>query len=722
MSTVIISNPQNRVKDTYASSPSIGLTVRANGEEQTTIIDKNGNVLQAGIPAPTALPTVADGGSGNLTNAQYVSYIYVYAATKNYPYVDSTLGINGSLAPRSNQSPSSAAYHITGSGNRKLTITVTKTTRSDINQIWIFRTDYFASAIEAKTAADAGEAFYIGEVANTGGAGTITYSDNAALTGIDQVELDNFVAPTFQFVVFFDPYWWGFGNFPFQASATWATSGIVTITNPDKWFTGRNGQNISLAGVTTGGFDGQGTFAFLWISNTTAQLTLDGTHATDQTLSSTGSGLVTIQGVATTLYRSKPRNPLAWGYTQQIGTSLVPIEYAYQVGGGYGTALAVVPNVSLLKLDCEEPTVCYTLNLRLAGTSSFEQSLRAISNAYSVSSHWSQFPASTQQGLSVLWGIDYKNFAILQSNGITQTPISGPIPRILRRLTTTKSRQLLCHGVYDPRTELNCLWVTTQNSLSLVNYLIYQHAPTGFWGFVNEQDILASASIYDTLTGTQKTFVGTQSGFVGQAFADGIFNNWLPTSGTYTGTASAGSANTISINTGAFNTTDDGMVGNWCLVTDALGQNEQWARISAVATLQLTFDLILPAIGGVTNTFLPLPSAGSLFYVGLIQCSLRKDFDLDQPTLDKKISSYYLTQINSDDKTLVRFYREKFEQYIKQFNVKQTTYDDNSLSFLWQTLNQAPQLRAKAFGIEAINRGYSDFQFINFVFETNVTA
>lgn len=712
--TSIITGIQKRTKDSFASSPIVGLTVRANGEEKVQIIDARGNVYPAGIAAPTVAPSIADDGAGTLTNNKYAGYLYVYASSR-FSFVESDLAVNGQVWPRSNPSPS-VVYQYTGTGDRKIQGTVTKTTAAGIDFIWVFRTALFATSVEAQTAADAGQAFFVAQVANSGGAGTTTFNDNNPVSSSDQVQEDNYGSPQFQFVVYYDPYWWGFGNLPFAAPASWNNSnsgstGKITLTGTDTWFNGRDGQNVTLTGIVTGGIDGNGTFRLLNLTSTTATVTLDGT--TPVALPSTGSGTVTVQGPATTLYRSKPRNPFAWGFTEIIGDANVPQQYAFKVGGGIGTALATIPNSPTLKLDTEYPAECYTLNLRSAGTTSFESTLRIISDVYSVSAHFSQFSATTQDGQTVLWGIDYKNFAILQCDGITQIPISGPIPRILRALSTDRTRQLLAHGVYDPRTELNCIWISTSNSLSLVNYLIFQHAPSGFWGFSDEKDVLCSASIQDTLTGNTKTFVGTQTGILGQALVENTWSNWLPDTGDFQGAITAATGTTITTAL-TFNTTDDGIIGNWCLITDPTGQQEQWARISARSTHSLTFDVVRSLVGGGSTAFNPVPAAGWLFYIGLIECRLLKYFDFGAPATDKQLKELWVTQQNEGDATLFRYYRERENTYT-QFTSLQNQYGKNSdqPSDAWFANLTIPSALNKMFGLEIINRGYEQWRFVN---------
>ena len=721
----VIASPQSRIKDSFASSSNVGLTLRSNGEELVQVIDRSGNIFPAEIPTPSVAPVIADMGSGTgyMTASQWVGYAYCYAADGAYPFVENDNAINGSVAPRSLPSPN--AVKQVGATPHPFTVTCTKTTRADINKIWIFRTGYFATQLEAQTAADAGQVFFIGEAVNNGTAGTVVYTDNALDIGIDQPDLDTFTCPQFQFCIYSDPYWWGFGNFPFIADVAWFTDGTVQLLNAtDKWFNGRDGQFVTLSTVVTGGFDGQGGFLFKWIDASHAQLQTD--PSTNATLAAAGAGQIIIQGPATTLYRSKHRNPFAWGRTLVIGGADVPELWTLKVDGGYGTAIAVVPSVGLLKLDTEYPSRCHVLNLRTAGleqfTGQFAQTLRTISDVYSVSSHWSQFSAMTMQGQSVLWGIDYKNFTILQSNGVVQTPISNAIPKTLRLLTQVKNRQLMAHGLYDPKTEMNCLWVTTNDSLSLVNYLIFQHVPTGFWGFVDEKDITCSALIQDSAGNFNKVFVGTQTGFVGQAFTDSVFNNWLPATGTYQGTTSGGGVASLQISSGAFNIVDDGLIGNWCLITDSEGGTEQWGRISAVTANQLTFDLIKPSTGTDITQFNPSVSAGCKFYIGMIECSLTKAYDFSQPDMDKLIEQFWLTQQDSDNATIVRYFRDRRSTYEQQFAILQTKYIDGTTSDAFKVDLAVPSIQSKAFALEIINRGYSDWRFINMLFEADSNA
>lgn len=725
---VILATVQTRVKDTVASSPVVGLAVRANGEEKPKIIDRNGNVLDAEMPIPSAAPGLANIAGGTLVQSRWYAYRYVYAASKNYPLIENEFSINGHLYPRGNPSPK-ASILIPATANRTVRVTVSYTARTDIDEIWIFRTVGYATQAEADNAAEAGLAYYKGKVTNVPGVGTTTYDDGDPLQGVDLIELDNFPAPQFQFAIYYDPYWYGFGNFTFTAVVTWDTDGLVTLT-AGTWFDGRNTQFMTLSGITTGGFDGLGGWKFKWVSSTTAYATLDGTTpVTAGTFPAMGVGTQTIiiQGPATTLYRSKHRNPLSWGWTQVVGILRTAQVWALKVGGGQGTAIAVVPNEPILKLDCEFPAKCFSFNLQLAADyTAFKKSKRIVSDVFSITSHWSQFTAMTPNGIPVLWGMDYKNFAILQSNGLSQIPVAGPIPKMLRALTRERPRQLLSHGIYDPYTELNCLWVTTEDSVSLVNFMIFQHAPTGFWGFVDEKDILSSASIPDPITGEILTLVGTETGLYGQAFDPEYNYNWLPESGLYSGTISSATTNSITATEAGvtpFNTVNPGLVGNWCLVVDANDETEQWCRIAAVTADTLTFDIVISFDGSSLTQFSPLVTADSKFYVGIIECRLRKLFDLQMPATDKQFLEFWLTQQGVDTTavdTLCRLYREREEaDYVRQFIPKQVEYQTGDGSNAWFAKSDIPSEMMKSFTLEIINRGYDEWIAYNYLMKVS---
>lgn len=710
----------------------------------------------AGILANTTIATVTDSTHGILSNpasssssqvltlgdqttgliqSQWAAYSYVYAATLRYPFVENDISINGSLAPRGNPSPPASIQ--TDSSGTAINLAIPQNSRTDIDQIWIFRTNFFTTQADADLNAQAGNSFFVGSLTNDptqAGLNTWFGDHNPGSTG-DQVEVDNFGVPVFQYVIYEDPYWWGWGNNPFVSTASWNTSGVITLTDPNKkWYDGRNGQFIRLSGISTGGADQVGGFIFKWLSATTCQLTTNGT--TPAGLAANGAGTIVVQGPATTLFRSKRRNPFSWGFTEYLGNSdRIPQVYAFKVGGGLGTAIGVIPTISYLLLSTEYPAGSYVLDLKLAGTTNFESSLKILSDFYSITSHFSQFAATKNftyirelpDERAVWWGWDVKNYCILECDGFKIAPVSQKVAKTLRSMSTDRSKQILAHGAYDSRNRLNCMWFPTANSGMLVNFLIAQHATTGEWFMMDEHDVLCSAQFQDAETSQNKIYLGTQSGFVGEAFAEGRFSDWQ--NNLYNaGVVSIGSVNSITRNDGGiFNINDPGYIGSWVLITDANGYNEQWARISAITPTQLTFDFVYSQIGGGTSAFNPIPDTGWLFYVGLIEVRLLKYFDLSMPSTDKRLFEIWLTLDGIDrgtglpaGSTFIRHYQELNQLPDAPNNdgnflvpIIQSELDDGTLSMAWKT-RTPPTQRLKVFGIEIIDRGYQQWRLFNY--------
>lgn len=531
MPDILTSGGQTLIKNSYASAPSLNLTLICNGEEPTSIFDSLGNLLVAGIDPPTVAPSVVDAGSGGSLVAGYVAYRYVYAATRRYPFVENVTAAGGSVAPRSNPSDSSAPFLCVV--NHKNTITLTKTTRSDIDKIWIYRTETFATAQLAATASEAGQLFYLGAVNNDGNSGTITYTDNTDIVAGEQLEFDNFFAPTAAFCVYYEPYFYAFGNFPLevQVEISYNTVGpITTITLDDadilKWFKGREGQSIKFSEVTTGGYDGFGTYYFHWLTDTTAQLTVD-TEGTNGYISLLGTTTATIFGFSTVLYRSKANNPFGWGKTVTVGTLAIPELFVLKVGGGIGTGIVVLPSNAILKLDTENPAKCYSLNLKLQDDDSFVSSLRILSDTYSTSINSTQFPTLNRNKNAAIWSLDTKNYSILECDGSQQIPVSDAVFKFLRTIDASEEAQRNYHGVFDPYTECNFIWVRELDAQPIITHALYQHVPTGQWGMLLDFDITASSSLQDATTNEVLILGGTDTGIFGRILKPFKFINWL---------------------------------------------------------------------------------------------------------------------------------------------------------------------------------------------------
>ncbi len=552
---IIATDTQSKWKDSFASSAQVRLTLRVNGEEEGTIITPDGTITKAGIVAPTvAIPAaVSITATPNTVPAGYYYYVYVYASSK-YPFVENAVTGGGQLYPRSSPSPIGVVQH--AAAPSVITVTLTKSTRTDMDKIWVYRTANGLDEASALSAATAGEYFYVGTVDSNGVAGTTTFADtNVANTG-EILELDNYACPLFRFTVFDGTYWWGWGNVAFSQPCSIDGTTNVTLTGTDveaQWFSGRDGSVCNFNGVISGGFDGKGSFYFKRLTINTGALYSDEALTTPVIVYATGTTTINIQTNPTTLYRSKIRNPFSWGTTTTFitddGTTQVPQLYAQRFGGGTGTAISLITNDRILKLDCEGPTRSYALDLTAADGDAFVSTLRTLDETHSVGAHFSQFGACTTTGQSVLVAIDPKNRQIIQADSGSQIPLSTNVIRTLRKMVTSDLAPEFFHGLYNTDTELNVWWIKAiEPSAALETYpqlepkithRIYQHAPTGKWGVMPDFGILCSATIYDPVEDKTYTFTGSQDGVIAQAFVKDeygtLMNNETLKSGVVTG-------------------------------------------------------------------------------------------------------------------------------------------------------------------------------------------
>jgi hypothetical protein len=526
---VIATGIQTRWKDCFASSERVKLTLRTNGEEATFVIDPYGSMVQAGFDAPTVDPTLAVSVGGSLTASSWYAYRYVYASS-NYPNVDNAVTVaDGELWPRSN--PSDYASAVTTGVNKTITITVTKTTRSDVDKILVYRTEAFSSQALAENAAAAGEMFYIANVDNNGIAGTVDITDNGLTDTGEQLETDNYTAPTAWFCVFDGTYWWAAGNPEFTATVTLNGTNTITITGPPYWFDGRDGQKVTFDDITSGGSDGRGTFYFKWISGTVGQLFDDVGLSVASTMPYSGTTVVHVQGFAATLYRSKPFNPFSWGYTQQIvnddaTTTNIPQTWALLMGGGSVTALAVAGNPRKLKVDFENPQKAIAYDLEVADDiDAFSRSAQDIDLTGSVTSHFSQFHGFLGEN-PVLFGLDTYNGNILAFTGTQHIVVSDSFGGFLLGLDRTNEAHRWFHGQYDPGTELNCIWVRYYDTNVRNNVLLWIHAPTQEIGWTPDFDVLSSCTLLDSETNERYLLGGTTGGNIGQLFDPDTNVNW----------------------------------------------------------------------------------------------------------------------------------------------------------------------------------------------------
>jgi len=280
--------------------------------------------------------------------------------------------------------------------------------------------------------------------------------------------------------------------------------------------------------------------------------------------------------------------------------------FAIRVGGGKGTAIAVVPGGEILKIDTKFPARCYTYNLRIAGFPEFPQTRRQIST-YSISSHFSQFIAVAANGNKCLWGLDSDSFAILQSDGLSQSIISNDVKEALRNIDTDPDRQGFCHGLSFDALELNCLWIPSkgrtykesdpnlyQQIFNWTDLLICYHYHSGKWTTCLEFDLTCTTLINNNNLDRVAVLGGTATGIIGRLFADptveqpGSFGNF--------GYEVLGTIDASDFPEGNFNSVifsdifSSNLVGLWIEFYQFLNSLEDtrqiiyWARISSYDT------------------------------------------------------------------------------------------------------------------------------------------
>lgn len=676
---IVIGNNQVRVKDCYAPAPDLNLTLRANGEETVQVMDSLGQFVRAGFDAPTVAPslTLTAIAAPGFAQPTWICYRYVYAATTRYPLVENAITAGGDDSPRSNPSPS-ATINI-NAANRGVTVQVTKAGRVDLDKIWIYRTDFYLTQAEAEQAAAEGNLYFVAAVTDDGIAGTINYLDNTlVVTGNETLETDNFPSEQFLLCVYVSPYFYGYANLPFIAPITVDATGLITLTDQwsasnldgDKWFDGRMGQLVNMEGITNGGFDGYGTYYFKWLDNFTAQLCLDRELTQNGPVNYAGTTTVIVKGPPTNLYRSKPNNPFSWGETVVIGDAAIPRPWVHRVGGGQGTAISVVPVLNLLKVDTEGPNKTFVFNIKAQGDENFITTKQEISSDYTASNHWSQFPAKTADGDSLVWFIDNKYNVVCQSDGSTNRDVSSPVYETIRQTSLKYTDRLFAHGCYDPRTQLSVMWVTTYpfnysptyNNLTINNTTLAYHHPTDTWSLLDYRGVLCSTPLLDQDTNQQMVLVGTEDGRIGRLFAPNQYVNWIrtpiwPFRAEVTGSSAA---RIVGYSVAAEPVS---MIGLWMWflydhATDQAKYSVQGSARIATAVddgsgnINMTFDRFRIGIDGAefnASLGFSLFQFGGPYYAFLSYqlCNGCKTFDLQEPTTNKSISEIWVRRMDS---------------------------------------------------------------------------
>ena len=723
-------NASQAHKPCFAPSENVGLCIRSNGEQSVLVIDPFGFICQAGIEVPPIPPTVAvSANAGSQTVGKWVAYCYAFAAEARFPYVEGN-SIGGNLYPASNPSVATAPIQIPASGACDVTMTflsgVGVPSNNPVDNLWLFRTQYFDNEADCATAAAAGDMYFVDFVKvppGTEAGTTFTYTDVYAAPTDDLAEYDNYPCPQFQFCIYVDPYWWGFGNYLRKVSATWTAGGVVTFTDDTfQFYDGRYSQPCYLAPTTPDTSDVTSNNQ-LWYAAPVAgqgsqcQLIADLDNPTTYPQITAGSGYIVFAGPSTTLYRSKYRNPMAWGYTDYVGDIRVPSQWYLKVGGGMGTGLAQVPNTPLLIVSTKGPSRTYSLDLRAAGDDSFDGTLKCISTLYGVTSHFSQFAAVGPGGSMALWGWDGENYVITACDGNQIVPISDAVSVTLRSMSVDWQVQALAHGLYDPTTQLNCLWLPSLNATS-PDTCIMQYGPTGRWYTQFEGDVLSSGIVEGNFCALRKVYAGSSFGHFGVVLSSSKTRNWAYEQFSLSGVLTV-DANTQDISfSQSYNSNLPGLPGLMMLVTDNAGGPDQYAQLLTVNGEAFTSGMVYTVGVGWSETWSRIPVGGDAYYIAVIEASLLRYFDMNKFTEDKKLDEIYLAmdQVDPMNPTTMQYYRDRNNTnplvlptggVVLEFtNVE---YMDGAHSQQWMT-EQPPTEPVKVFGLRLVDRGYTPWR------------
>lgn len=722
---IVIPSPQNLRRDCYAPCPAIDLTLRSNGEEAVQVMDSLGNFYPAGLGnGPTVAPTVALSGAATFPAAKYWCYRYVHVAKVAFPKVEAITTGNGSPAPRTNPSPSVTTN---GSNTQGRQITVGTSNSTLITAIWIYRTGYFDTAEEAVTNSNAGVMFWIGEVPNDFSHATTTFLDDASQIGSEQLENDNFPCPQFSLCVYAEPYFYGIGNNDFVGNVTIDTTGLVTLTPantpPEQWFDGRNAQVATFLGIATGGFDSLGSFYFKKVTGTTAELYLDLGLTVLAPVGFIGTTQITIRGNTSTLYRSKPRNPLAWGFTQFFDDLQIPQLYAYSVGSGRAAAIAVLPSASLLKIDLIGPSQCVTFNLRNAGTISFESSKRIVSSTYVAATQASQFLATIDRGQNALWAFDPKSFSIAQCDGNTQVPVSDRVFASMRECSDDVSHLNYVHGNYHPGLELNLIFLNDSRSLyTQITHCLYYHYPTDQWGIIDCFNVIASAQILHPTSGETILLVGTYEGLLGEFASRDKYAHWIDLeNGSFTQVAVMETLTATTIRLATNYMGISGLASNWITFSSPAGV-KTYARISAVLNTQdIEVDLILDSsFALIANLPSWVEDDQIMAYPGLLEMMVGRFFNANNPSMGKKIEEIWTTWHRSADATTPPQFLpgSSYEFYglEKAMLVAENTAPPDTLNRTFRLREDFYVYASRIIGFKFIDRNAAAIRLLNYEF------
>jgi hypothetical protein len=212
-----------------------------------------------------------------------------------------------------------------------------------------------------------------------------------------------------------------------------------------------------------------------------------------------------------------------------------------------------------------------------------------------------------------------------------------------------------------------------------------------------------------TLGGTQG--LATGGAVWGRIWCPDCYDEWIPPATLRSGTVVSATdvLLTVDVSGGVnLNTLYGGLKGRWVLVTDAEGENAQYAYINSNTVDTITIASI---VGTVTPfAFNPIPVAGWKFYLGLIEFRWGpKRMEFGDPDLHKKVDEVHLvmSDYTSTDLPIIRLYRGMDSAYTIQKRMIESKYiDGNATDGLYSRydshIGDTPR-----WGVSVIDRSYA---------------
>jgi len=657
---------QDIAKDCVAGDRAMNRYAIFNGLMYPRRIDQNLAVTILGVEQaqpPTLISN--NGAAGSLEDGKYYSYKAVYASST---YLR-PIAVSDGSGNFTRGNPSTALTHLTNAANLTLNVTVPTISQAGITHIFLYRSLGASSEVEA----EAGPFYYVAQLPIIGDSVNFEDGLDDGLVGI-AVETDNFKPNAYCYAINAFGYIFAGGNYQLGSGYTCTvTPGSSTVTiSDDILYDGVKGWVFKLLDDTSGGSDSSGVFYTDYVDAHTLMLVDSAGTETTYDGPSSGAGqtfMLYLPGYA--LRWSKNGEPEAW-----------PTENLINFDGDI-TGIAMVPNQPLLVVCTDSPSI-YVLDITLIGTTSFKTNRRLISSEYTVSSHYSLLPVEGR-----LRGVDGFKGCIIEVDGVSALNISkNRVPEIFKFLTDDISSIKNWHCAYDSKHHLFGAFVTFKGAHRTVDFCIGQHTITGEWFFNHEKDLLCSASYKNPETGEVMVLGGTQGisgggGVWGRIWSPNTYDEWLPSGYLRSGTLTDATETTLTLDNTDLDlyTGGSGLQGRWVLVCTGTGEYAQLVYIKSNTVNVITVDSVFNGLDA--QRLSPVPTAGWLFYLGLIEMRWGpRIFDFGDPDVLKKIWEVWCTveNHNEDDPPFIRLYRGFETGYASQLTLKEAINLDRTTS------------------------------------------